>query len=216
VASTAQFTPKTVETASERQKLMFRVKARIDRELLQKHLQAGQDRPARHGLGASSTPSALAELLAGQPRCHDAMAESPARRPPAGVACATATRRRWPASRWTSRRRMVGLIGPDGVGKSSLLALIAGARAIQQGSVRCWAATWPAPPPRRRLPAHRLHAAGPGQEPLPHAVGRENLHFFGRLFGHDARRAAPAHRRPARSTGLHPFLTARRASSPAA
>ncbi len=39
VASTAQFTPKTVETASERQKLMFRVKAQIDRELLLKHLQ---------------------------------------------------------------------------------------------------------------------------------------------------------------------------------
>ena len=38
VASTAQFTPKTVETASERQKLMFRVKAQIDRELLQKNL----------------------------------------------------------------------------------------------------------------------------------------------------------------------------------
>lgn len=38
VASTAQFTPKTVETANERQKLMFRVKARIDRALLQKHL----------------------------------------------------------------------------------------------------------------------------------------------------------------------------------
>lgn len=39
VASTAQFTPKSVETASERQKLMFRVKAQIDRELLQRHLQ---------------------------------------------------------------------------------------------------------------------------------------------------------------------------------
>ena len=39
VASTAQFTPKTVETASERQKLMFRVKAQLDRQLLQKHLQ---------------------------------------------------------------------------------------------------------------------------------------------------------------------------------
>ena len=39
VASTAQFTPKTVETESERQKLMFRVKAQIDRELLQKYLQ---------------------------------------------------------------------------------------------------------------------------------------------------------------------------------
>jgi HlyD family secretion protein len=38
VASTAQFTPKTVETASERQKLMFRVKAQIDRDLLQKNL----------------------------------------------------------------------------------------------------------------------------------------------------------------------------------
>ncbi len=39
VASTAQFTPKTVETASERQKLMFRVKAQIPRELLQQNLQ---------------------------------------------------------------------------------------------------------------------------------------------------------------------------------
>ena len=38
VASKAQFTPKTVETASERQKLMFRVKAQIDRDLLQKYL----------------------------------------------------------------------------------------------------------------------------------------------------------------------------------
>ncbi len=38
VASTAQFTPKTVETASERQKLMFRVKAQFSRELLKKHL----------------------------------------------------------------------------------------------------------------------------------------------------------------------------------
>lgn len=39
VASTAQFTPKTVETASERQKLMFRVKARIARALLARHLE---------------------------------------------------------------------------------------------------------------------------------------------------------------------------------
>jgi len=38
VASAAQFTPKTVETANERQKLMFRVKAQIDSALLQKHL----------------------------------------------------------------------------------------------------------------------------------------------------------------------------------
>jgi HlyD family secretion protein len=38
VSDTAQFTPKTVETASERQKLMFRVRAQIDRDLLQQHL----------------------------------------------------------------------------------------------------------------------------------------------------------------------------------
>ena len=39
IASAAQFTPKTVETASERQKLMFRVRAQIDRDLLRKHLE---------------------------------------------------------------------------------------------------------------------------------------------------------------------------------
>nr|WP_223861339.1 HlyD family efflux transporter periplasmic adaptor subunit [Geminicoccus harenae] len=39
VADVAQSTPKTVETADERQKLMFRVKARIPPELLQKYIQ---------------------------------------------------------------------------------------------------------------------------------------------------------------------------------
>lgn len=39
VASAAQFTPKTVETQSERQKLMFRVRAQIDRDLLLRHLE---------------------------------------------------------------------------------------------------------------------------------------------------------------------------------
>ena len=38
VASVAQFTPKTVETRSEREKLMFRVKARIAPELLKKYI----------------------------------------------------------------------------------------------------------------------------------------------------------------------------------
>jgi HlyD family secretion protein len=38
VATVAQFTPKTVETTDERQKLMFRVKAQINRALLQKNL----------------------------------------------------------------------------------------------------------------------------------------------------------------------------------
>lgn len=38
VDSTAQFTPKTVETANERQKLMFRVKAKVDADWMQQHL----------------------------------------------------------------------------------------------------------------------------------------------------------------------------------
>jgi HlyD family secretion protein len=38
VADMAQFTPKTVETASERQKLMFRVRAQIPPELLRKYI----------------------------------------------------------------------------------------------------------------------------------------------------------------------------------
>jgi HlyD family secretion protein len=38
VADVAQFTPKTVETAEERQKLMFRIKAKINPELLKKHI----------------------------------------------------------------------------------------------------------------------------------------------------------------------------------
>ncbi|MDY6816956.1 MAG: HlyD family efflux transporter periplasmic adaptor subunit [Pseudomonadota bacterium] len=39
VADVAQFTPKTVETKEERQKLMFRIKAQIDPDLLREHLQ---------------------------------------------------------------------------------------------------------------------------------------------------------------------------------
>ena len=38
VASVAQFTPKTVETKIERQKLMFRIKAKIDPQLLRKYI----------------------------------------------------------------------------------------------------------------------------------------------------------------------------------
>lgn len=38
VADVAQFTPKTVETQEERQKLMFRIKARIAPDLLREHL----------------------------------------------------------------------------------------------------------------------------------------------------------------------------------
>jgi HlyD family secretion protein len=40
VADVAQFTPKTVETAEERQKLMFRIKAHIAPDLLKKYIRS--------------------------------------------------------------------------------------------------------------------------------------------------------------------------------
>jgi len=40
VADVAQFTPKTVETAEERQKLMFRIKAHIDPDLLKQYIRS--------------------------------------------------------------------------------------------------------------------------------------------------------------------------------
>ena len=39
VADVAQFTPKTVETRVEREKLMFRIRAQIPKDLLKKHIQ---------------------------------------------------------------------------------------------------------------------------------------------------------------------------------
>ena len=56
--------------------------------------------------------------------------------------------------------RMVGLIGPDGVGKSSVLALIAGSRRIQEGRVEVLGGDMAdAELSPCDLSAHRLHAA---------------------------------------------------------
>ena len=66
VADVAQFTPKTVETASERQKLMFRVKAKIDPELLKTTYHPGQNRTARHGLCPAGSASRVAGRSAGE------------------------------------------------------------------------------------------------------------------------------------------------------
>jgi ribosome-dependent ATPase len=80
--------------------------------------------------------------------------------------------------------RLVGLIGPDGVGKSSTLALMAGARKIQTGTVRVLSGDM----------ADRAHRAavcrriaympqGLGRNLYPDLSIRENIAFFGRLFG---------------------------------
>nr|WP_308637643.1 ribosome-associated ATPase/putative transporter RbbA [Massilia sp. 9I] len=103
--------------------------------------------------------------------------------------------------------RMVGLIGPDGVGKSSLLAVLAGARRIRAGRVRVLGGDMADGAFRRRAcPRIAYMPQGLGRNLYPSLSVEENLQFFARLFGQ-----APAERRAridmlTRSTGLHPFL----------
>ncbi|MFZ5958779.1 ribosome-associated ATPase/putative transporter RbbA [Pseudomonas knackmussii] len=102
--------------------------------------------------------------------------------------------------------RMVGLIGPDGVGKSSLLALVAGARKIQEGEVHVLDGDMRDARHRRRVcPRIAYMPQGLGKNLYPTLSVFENVDFFGRLFGHDK---AERERRIAdllQSTGLAPF-----------
>jgi len=103
--------------------------------------------------------------------------------------------------------RMVGLIGPDGVGKSSLLSLISGARAVQDGTVETLGGNM-------RSRHHREEAClriaympqGLGKNLYPTLSAEENLQFFARLFGHDAVERRRRIDDLTRATGLHPFL----------
>ena len=80
---------------------------------------------------------------------------------------------------------MVGLIGPDGVGKSSLLSLLAGARAIQSGRVEVLGGDMASARHRGTVcPRIAYMPQGLGRNLYPTLSVRENLEFFGRLFGH--------------------------------
>lgn len=103
--------------------------------------------------------------------------------------------------------RLCGLIGPDGVGKSTLLGLIAGVRRIQRGTVEVLGQDLGR---RRACEAVSRRIAympqGLGRNLYPTLSVRENLDFFGRLFGQD--RATRAERIGAltAATGLAPFI----------
>ena len=101
---------------------------------------------------------------------------------------------------------MVGVIGPDGVGKSTLLALIAGVRKIQAGKVLVLDGDM-ADEHHRRTSYGRVAymPQGLGRNLYPTLSVFDNIDFFGRLFGQGA---AERHARidqllPA--TGLDPF-----------
>ncbi len=101
---------------------------------------------------------------------------------------------------------MAGLIGPDGVGKSTLLALVSGVRRVQAGGVQVLGGDI--------RDAGHLQDCNRRIAYMPQGLGRnlyptltvyENLDFFGRLF------AQPQSERQARiadllqATGLAPF-----------
>ena len=103
--------------------------------------------------------------------------------------------------------RMVGLIGPDGVGKSSLLALLAGARAVQDGRVEALGGDMASGTHRARVCPHIAYMPqGLGKNLYPTLSVEENLQFFGRLFGHDAAERRRRIDELAGGTGLTPFL----------
>lgn len=102
--------------------------------------------------------------------------------------------------------RMVGLIGPDGVGKSSLLALLAGARRLQGGGVAVLGGDMASAAHRRAVcPRIAYMPQGLGKNLYPTLSVFENVDFFGRLFGQGRAERERRIDDLLRSTGLAPF-----------
>jgi len=103
--------------------------------------------------------------------------------------------------------RMSGLIGPDGVGKSTLLGIIAGVRRIQSGQVEVLGHDLRRRPGRDNLVGRIAYMPqGLGRNLYPSLSVRENLDFFGRLFGQDRATRASRIADLTAATGLAPFI----------
>ena len=103
--------------------------------------------------------------------------------------------------------RMVGLIGPDGVGKSSLLSLLAGVRIIQEGTVEVLGGDMASKAHRKQVcPRIAYMPQGLGKNLYPTLSVEENLQFFARLFGHGAAERRQRIDELTQATGLFKFL----------
>lgn len=102
--------------------------------------------------------------------------------------------------------KMIGIIGPDGVGKSSLLSLITGAREIQEGKVYVLSGDM-------RDKEHRLNVCpdiaympqGLGKNLYPTLSVQENADFFARLFGQNKAEREERIAELCQRTGLNGF-----------
>ncbi|QJD30561.1 ribosome-associated ATPase/putative transporter RbbA [Methylococcus geothermalis] len=102
--------------------------------------------------------------------------------------------------------RLIGFVGPDGVGKSTLLGLIAGVREVQAGRIEVFGEDIADPKAHRRL-CYRIAY-------MPQGLGHnlyatlsvwENAEFFGRLFGFGADERRRRIERLLAAVGLAPF-----------
>ncbi|MEZ7197699.1 ribosome-associated ATPase/putative transporter RbbA [Pseudodesulfovibrio karagichevae] len=102
--------------------------------------------------------------------------------------------------------KMVGFIGPDGVGKSTWLGLMAGARRIQAGEILVLGGDMRAKRHREALfPRIAYMPQGLGRNLYPTLSVRENIDFFGRLFGQSRTERDRRIRDLLRSTGMSDF-----------
>src|SRR5512146_2223957 len=101
---------------------------------------------------------------------------------------------------------MVGIVGPDGVGKSTLMALVAGSKKMQQGSVTVLDGDI-------RDIRHR-RAVGPRIAYMPQGLGKNlylelsvhnNVDFMARLFGLSLAERRVRVKELLEATGLGPF-----------
>ena len=103
-------------------------------------------------------------------------------------------------------RKMVGVIGPDGVGKSTLLALISGVRTIQTGKVTVFDGDLKSTAQLKSLRARVAYMPqGLGRNLYPTLSVFENIDFFGRLFGQSAAERRAKITELLTATALDPF-----------
>lgn len=98
------------------------------------------------------------------------------------------------------------IIGPDGVGKSTLMGLISGVRRVQSGAISVLGGDMRSSAHRDAIAARiAFMPQGLGRNLYPTLTVTENIDFIGRLFGLDARERKDRMARLLKATGLDPF-----------